>query len=325
MRVYIDKANASHFSSVEKTEQYEMCMRLLKRNCDLYFSFPKNDLLVDERLLKWYKQFTTGVRGEIIYNENEFPERPIKTNFIRDCSFEQLTAVYLLTDEKAHLLNHKILFANNHNDLDLLTLLYTDQDGELTRSIRVKNVASWADLLQPNLPLTDIIITDPFIFFSPELLQYNLYSLLSQMVSPLKDTQTKINIVILTLPKNKNEKEKEPDFAIIKAEIKKTIKRIVGVEPNVTFVLSSGKDKHDRIMITNYVSYDSGDSFNFFNSKQELITKGDTWHINSHGKIENLKNTHELLNDIQNIINRVKRLNNPELLIGDKVCNFLQI
>lgn len=323
MRVYIDKDNASHIASAEKTEQYEMCMRLLIRNSDLYFSYSKDDLLADESLFKWHKQFNEYRKGEIKYTEIRFPERPIKTNFIRDCSFEQLTAVYLLTDEKAHLLTHKILFANNHNDLDLLTLLYTDEDGELTRSIRVKNVASWADLLQPHLPLTDIIITDPFIFSSPELLQYNLYSLLSQMVSPLQDTQTKINIVILTLPENKGEK---PNCDKIKTEIKKTIKRVVGIEPNVTFILSREKDKHDRIIISNYVSYDSGDSFNFFNSKQELITKGDTWHINSHGKTENLENTRDLLNDIQNIINRVKRLNNTEsIIVGDKVCNFLQI
>ena len=321
MRVYIDKANASHIATARECEKYEIGMRLLKRN-DLFFTFSKEDLLTNDILLKWYKNFNSGFKGEIQFIDSIFPDRPVKANFTKNCTFDQLTAIYLISDEKASTLAKmgNILIADNHNDLDIVTSLCTDEDGELTRSVRVKGIKEWKDLLLGNIPLTDIIITDPYIFSDYDLLPNNLYSLLKELTKRLKDSQSKINIVILTLPDIKGAK---PDFNKIISEIKKEVKDVIGAIPNVTLVLSHKKDKHDRIIVTNYISYDSGDSFNFFDSKQRRITKGDVWHINSHMKLENLRNSQELLNDLQEIINNILGLNNPDLIIGDKASFFL--
>lgn len=321
MRVYIDKANASHIATARECEKYEIGMRLLKRN-DLFFTFSKEDLLTNDILLKWYKNFNSGFKGEIQFIDSIFPDRPVKANFTKNCTFDQLTAIYLISDEKASTLAKlgNILIADNHNDLDIVTSLCTDEDGELTRSVRVKGIKEWKDLLLGNIPLTDIIITDPYIFSDYTLLPNNLYSLLKELTKRLKDSQSKINIVILTLPDIKGEK---PNFDKIISEIKKEVKSVIGAIPNVTIILSSEKVKHDRIIVTNYISYDSGDSFNFFDSRQRIITKGDTWHINSHMKLENLHNSQELLKDMQEIINKVSRLNNSNLIIGDKTSFFL--
>lgn len=321
MRVYIDKENASHIATARESEKYELGMRLLKRN-DLFFTFSKEDIFANDKLLSWYKIFNTGFKGEIKFIDSTFPDRPIKTNFIKCCTFDQLTALYLISDEKTSTLTKlgNILIADNNNDLDIITSLCTDEDGELTRSVRIKEIKEWKDLLLDSVPLTDIIITDPYIFSDYTLLPNNLYSLLKELTKRLKNSQSKINIVILTLPDIKGEK---PNFDKILSEIKKEVKNVIGAIPNVTFVLSREKDKHDRIIVTNYISYDSGDTFNFFDSKQRIITKGDTWHINSHMKLENLHNSQELLKDIQEIINKVLGLNNSDLIIGDKTSFFL--
>ena len=50
MRVYIDKANASHIATARECEKYEIGMRLLKRN-DLFFTFSKEDIFADDKLL----------------------------------------------------------------------------------------------------------------------------------------------------------------------------------------------------------------------------------------------------------------------------------
>lgn len=321
MRVYIDKANASHIATARECEKYEIGMRLLKRN-DLFFTFSKEDLLTNNILLKWYKNFNSGFKGEIQFIDSIFPDRPVKANFTKNCTFDQLTAIYLISDEKASTLAKlgNILITDNHNDLDLVTSLCTDEDGELTRSVRIKGIKEWKDLLLDSIPLTDIIITDPYIFSDYTLLPNNLYSLLKELTKRLKNSQSKINIVILTLPDIKGAK---PNFNKIISEIKKEVNDVIGAIPNVTLVLSHEKVKHDRIIVTNYISYDSGDSFNFFDSKQRRITKGDVWHINSHLKLENLRNSQELLNDLQEIINNLLGLNNPDLIIGDKTSFFL--
>ena len=326
MRVYIDKENASHIATARESEKYEMGMRLLKRN-DLFFTFSKEDIFANDKLSRWYKNFNTGFKGEIKFIDSIFPDRPVKANFTKNCTFDQLTAIYLISDEKASTLAKlgNILIADNHNDLDIVTSLCTDEDGELTRSVRVKGIKEWKDLLLGNIPLTDIIITDPYIFSDYDLLPNNLYSLLKELTKRLKDSQSKINIVILTLPELTlpNGRRVKPNFDKILSDIKNEVKKIIGATPNVTFILSREKDKHDRMIITNYISYDSGDSFNFFDSRQRIITKGDTWHINSHMKLENLHNSQELLKDVQEIINRVSRLNNSNLIIGDKTSFFL--
>lgn len=321
MRVYIDKENASHIATARESEKYEMGMRLLKRS-DLFFTFSKEDIFADDKLLSWYKVFNTGFKGDIKFIDSIFPDRPVKANFTKNCTFDQLTAIYLISDEKASTLAKlgNILIADNHNDLDLVTSLCTDEDGELTRSVRIKGIKEWKDLLLDSIPLTDIIITDPYIFSDYTLLPNNLYSLLKELTKRLKNSQSKINIVILTLPDIKGAK---PDFNKIISEIKKEVKDVIGAIPNVTLVLSCEKDKHDRIIVTNYISYDSGDSFNFFDTRHRIITKGDTWHINSHMKAENLHNSQELLKDLQEIINRVLKLNNSDLIIGDKTSFFL--
>jgi len=128
------------------------------------------------------------------------------------------------------------------------------------------SLKSWNDFDHFILPFTDIIISDSFILSDVSLIQSNLFNLWETLDSL---TPVKYNFLIVTHEGNprmdiKKEFDKLNDF-----RIKKNLKA------NLSLVFTSFIDKeHDRNIFMNYIRLKSGDSFNYFDSKQKIITKG---------------------------------------------------
>ena len=260
----------------------------------MFFTFAKEDILQLDSLekrdaMQWLTQMTSGVNASNHDNVkwgSLFPLRPLDVDSFKG---EQLTAVYCLSKEsdpklEAHAKKGNLLIACEGQEIAILSSLYFDS------------------------------------------LQYtkNIYSLIRALCSKAKNSH--VNIVVFTLKSNYNkqtQRDFEPDWDTIYSKIRKCAEKYSSF--NVTFVTASKQtlEEHDRTIFTNYKYFSSGDSYNYFNSKDEKITDGRHLHAHSHAEKDNESDAKRFLEDMQKIIDDIKSKNNVSLIKKDKICNFL--
>lgn len=315
MEIYFDRENLLSFIKSVHDDRFNDCNRMLKRQKNkITINCLKEKLMESPEAGNWIRTMTDGLQSSIVFTDSLFPERPIKSNSYISFRMNHFSALYLIDDIDSNKIIQRgcILLDNVGKEVESLSTLYYD-DYQFTKNIEVKELNNWGFLRQYAMPLTDIIIVDQFCLSSPELIESNLVQLLKELSSKVKET--KINIVVFTAKESYYSND-----AI--SQIKRELKKSIGCAPNVTIVLSSKQNlkEHDRSIVTNYQALDSGDTYNYFNSKNDLITKGRYLHIKSKANFDNEKSSTSLLTDMQALINSI---NNEDLLIGDKQSNFL--
>lgn len=330
MRVYFDKENVVSFIKSKNNEKFDDCLRMIKSQCDLFFTFQK-ELLLKEPFSNFVNVLTSG-RGETLklHFEADFPERPLKTNIHKDFDKEQITAIYLLDDCNVDKVKKRgaILIGGVGEEIDILSKLYFD-DFQFIKQLNPKNeIASWHSLDRYMLPCSDIIIVDRFLFSDVELLDYNLLAYLG--VISRHNSECNFNLVIFT--------DAEQQIVIngrketIKPEWDKLCKKIKNYFKNknrnssvkVTIVAPGKIGEHDRTVFTNYSNHVSGDSLNYFDSNGHLITKGRHYAICSHGLRSNLLNSFSLIDHLQELIDNLSDPSKSHCINGDKQCSFLK-
>lgn len=326
MNVYIDKSNLLSVIHSVNHDKYNDCMRMLKDNYDIFLTFSKNEIDGEDKkdILLWLTRMAEGInRKEHIKWGCDFPKRPLDTSTFTP---SELSSVYCLSKDKDSKLESRInegnlIIACEGQEIEKLSSLFFDSY-QYTRNIFHK-VKSWEDLNQYTSPCTDIIITDMYLFSNPELYQRNIYSL----IRVLGKKKAHINIVIFTLKSQYNKESKiafEPDWDSIYTKIRKCADKYSSF--NVTFVTASKEtlEEHDRTIFTNYKSFASGDSYNYFDTNGNKITNGRHLHVHSHADNDNEEDSIKFLEDMQNIIDSISKLNNSSLIKKDKKSNFLK-
>lgn len=333
MKIYIDKPNLLSVIRSAKEDKYNDCMRMLKNYFKIFFTFEKDDIKSFENIDKqdvmgWLTQMTSGIGSDNIDPikwGSVFPKRPLD---ISSFSVDNLSSVYLLSkenDPKLETMSKKgnLIIASEGQEIEAISSLLFD-DFQFTEHIFYR-INCWADLEKYASPCTDIIICDPYLFSSPDLYQSNIYSLIKALTRTIKNT--KVNIVIITLKSNHNRltnTDFEPNWDSIYSKIRKCAEKYSSF--NVTFVTASKDtlDEHDRTIFTNYKYFTSGDSYNYFNSSGEKITKGRNLHVHSRVGNANTDSSLIFLSDMQRIIDRIKGKGNDSLIKKDKKSNFLK-
>lgn len=329
MEVYIDKTNLKSMIASGSHPMFRDSMRMLKHKFDIKFNFDKSAISKeqDSDIRQWMTTMVDGAgSNNISYLACLFPERPLKSNMQISFSKEQLSALYLLDDEKVEQIKKMgcFLIASLGEEIDILShLIIVGSDYSFDKKIRLQDMTSWCDFNDHISPCSDIIFIDQYILCDQGICQYNIYSLLKTLVRYVK---AKINIVIITkrtLYDKKTKMSFEPNWEEIKKEIKNTVYTITAVKPNVTFVLPpTDIGEHDRTIFTNYRRIYSGDTFNYFDSSGNIISKGKEVHLCSMADKDNYEMGFSLLNDVQDIIsNSLAR--NSDLILGDKKSNYL--
>lgn len=333
MRVYIDLDNLVSLLRNFGHPLFDDSLRMLKSQCELIFNFPKSMLATNDELRVMLLHLTDGFKNSYrpVFRDEPKPERPIKSNFhtYLKCK-EDLTAVYLLDDDKVQAAKAKgnLLIGGFGEEISTLSRLFYE-DYQFTRPFTpAKDMPTWNVLKPMVLPCSDIIIVDPFLFSAEELLDFNLHALLGVLAPKISDT--KINVVIFTAPsypvKQSSGKTKwvSPEWITIRKNIIKSLKsRNVSVK--VTIVASRKINEHDRSIFTNYTNSHSGDSFNYYDSKNRLITKGRHYTVHSHGSRDNLSKGYSLIEDMQTVIdNIIKDGGDDKSIFGDRKSNFLK-
>jgi len=339
MEVYIDKSNLKSFIEARRNPQYkdcyDDCCRMLKRQLHINYNFQKTKELFDDDFLSAYFALSNEGQGwsEDVdsYLSEMFPSRPIKSNVAIGFSKKsQYSSIFLIDDEKTKLLIDKGTFVvgTAGKEVETLNRLFCGKDYDFHKLYDIQSKASfpnWDQLSNDglNLPLTDIIVMDRYLGgqISDRLTPYNIYKLLEVLVEHVK---AEINVVFFC---NKSFYNKElrtditPDWDLFRKEVRDKVKKKTEVKCNVTIVFySQSNSPHDRIIFTNYMLYRSGDSFEYFNSKGNAISKGKSFDVNSLAKKDNYDFAMTIIGDIQKLCDGLK----SDMIIGDRKSNYLK-
>ena len=320
MDLYIDKENLKSFIHLRSEDDFDDCLRMIRRQLHVIYNMDKSVFRDDPEMTQWLLRMGEG-RGASeetdTFNNDLFPLRPIKSNSYIEWDRKELSAVYLIDDLNTIKLKNKgcVLLGDIGEELRVLLKLFCGRDYDYHHLYDLqKNFNSWEQLVDENqmLPCTDIIINDRYLFNDDFMLvEYNLYRMLKAIVNNVKN---KVNVVVYT------QNDSIRNFGIDKATsiIKSAIEKTTSMKQNITYVTSGAKPTkipHDRFVITNYRLIRSGDSFIYFNTKGEKITKGGSLDIDSLAKYETYVFVNSLLESLQSIYNDLYRLN-KDLIIG---------
>lgn len=338
MDIYIDKEHLKSYIKESSDSRFPKSNYALKEKFNIHFLFPKGELIpVDGEsyevhqtklmVRQWIVSMTDGVGSSNILWKEKLPQKVQGSNDPLDgFTISQLSSVYWLNPQK--LFNkdgdNRLIFANIGKELDSLSSLLIKN---FTKQIEIKKMKSWDDIIPFISPCSDIILVDQYIFSSPEIYDFNIYSLLKTL-SGLAH-KCKLNVVVFTTPYSMVENSYgkkiriDHDWKKIIKEIKSRVFEATEQEINVTFVLSSNIDEHDRLLFTNYKGFFSGDTYNYFNSKGDVISKGRFLDIYSLLEPDYLEHWTTFINDMQAKIYEVEKMNLDNVK-GDKKCHFLK-
>tara|TARA_B100000674_G_C37966238_1_gene974710 strand:- start:453 stop:1448 length:996 start_codon:yes stop_codon:yes gene_type:complete len=323
MNLYIDKGNLLSLIQSRSESMYDDCVNLLKKQLNIYFNFSKNDLKEEDILMTWFvKNFGDGVGQATSLNwDADFPPRPLKSNSANGFNSTQLSSVFLLEDVDFIKLqkSETVLLGGVGEEISTLNQLFFFQKDYLFEKkwrIGDNEFERWSDLKSFSLPLTEILIIDPYILKNKDTdtdtVDINFIEFLGVLA---ERSNGKINIIVVTQPDNMDWDYKELKEKVTAKLIAKT-----GKKPNVTLIKT--KREHDRTILTNYKRIYSGDTFNFWNKRGVKITKGREIMYASLGNIENHSMAIKLIEDVQGTISFLER-NNPDYIEGDKKSKYL--
>lgn len=326
MNVYFDFSNFLSLIHSAKDIRYHDCMRMIRDNFNIKFTFNKDAIdkaSVDDRsdIMQWFTNMATG-RGNVNW-DSAFPQCPVKMDDIKKKPNNY--SVYCLDETKRNdldnLINKGVVIVGKiGSELSTLSglLVYSNQYAKNV----LEDIVNWESIKKYASPCSDIIIVDKFILSSPELYEYNLYKLVKCLAENSKNE--KVNIVIVTLKEVYDKKTKKtivPDWDKIYTDLRARVNK--KFRPNITFVTATGDYlEHDRTIFTNYKTFSSGDTYNYFDSKGEKISNGRWLHVHSLADSGNMKDALNLLDDIQKLVDKMNSLNKDNIK-KDRVCNFL--
>lgn len=328
--MYIDYINFKHLVGQFRDPENSDIERTVRNQLDVKFNFSKADLTENENLLLWATSNLTHGVGEStkdFLGEGIFPGRPLKSNCYNVFPLNCITAIFLLCDEKAEKVKEKnaILIGEEGEEVQKIreATLYI-KDYQFDESFTIgSDFTNWSQLHKYAVPLTDLLIVDPYLLQNIELpaFESNLINLIHSITV---NACEKVNLVVYTnfdlVPgKIKN------DFKTFKSAIKKAVSKI-GYITIIMYRDQRGRDsfaEHDRCIITNYSRLKSGDTFTgYFNLDGTKKTKGRDLTVQSLVKKKHYVHAIDVIKTIQKNLEQLEKLN--ERIIGNKKSFFLK-
>lgn len=323
MDLYIDKENLFSFVSQKNEEDYVDCSRLMRRQLHIIYGFEKTDVCDwDENIRLCFLNDMADGRGwkeeSDLFDPKylEINESPI--GFI----------VFLLNDtHRSSLSNNNKLLGCVGEEIATIKKLFCGSDYDLHQLYNIQDkssLPSWEKLKQDghNLPCTDIIIFDRYLFENDYgVIKTNLHKLLLLLTESDSDP---CNIVIITLG----------NTTTLWRRCLMDIKSIH--HDNVTIAFSPPLKKkgekpkislpHDRTILTNYRLFRSGDSFCYFDSKDNVITKGKSLDVDSLAKSDTQCFADTFIKEMQKVCDEINKMDLPfsPCIIGDKISNMIR-
>ena len=311
IQLYIDKENIKSFVQTKDKELFDECVRLIRKNIDIHYNFPKEEVLKDPYMRLWFRNVMgQGVGNQYAYSCSEddiLPKRPVSYKDFAPNGAEDPFGIYLLKDSEAckEVDQHKcVLIGGIGKEIEILQqLIQINEEDE----VFVKDT-NWAQYC-PKLPLTDILLCDTYYFKDLGVYRNNRNELLRVLSSVPKNFP--INVVIITVSSNispsiniNDELDKIRDMVQEESNNSKSAVTIVGIPDGII---------HDRALITNYYRINGTAGF----QKQRHIKSDIRLEIRSHTKGSNYYNSLNLIDDTYK--GAIKK---AVFCIGDKSSNY---
>jgi hypothetical protein len=297
----------------EENKEWTSFWEYLRKGTDLSIVNYKNEENI------FLNSLTTGRRGTKISTSVSF-KKPYKQVLPKDTS--PWSTYFIIENDEIIKQNYRkkngLLFGFQAdykqiwNQLSLINLpkvLSVRECSELQFN-------SWNQIEPYMTPFSDIVIMDNYIL-DENLWESNLISILKVLK---KATPIKFNLLIITF---------EGDKFKLDINISNKLKELLidnKIICNLGIVLFTREFKeHDRGIFTNYLRIKSGDSFNYFDSKGNIITKGTD--IDFYSMVENDKYivTKNLLESVSKKISEIEGHDRSKFVYGDLNCNLIKL
>lgn len=313
MRLYIDKENIISFMANRDNDLdlFDESVRLIKRGMEVYYNFPKSEIQNSPVLMAWFGRMKgSGVKYASIFcpDATVKPERPVKANFYTNYDSSDRGAIFLLNIEENtyNIINDKrsILISRPGGEMSIFkTLLEIPERPEM-----MTDISSWKDYC-PEVPLTDVIISDNHYFKNRFVYEKNDNELIRALASIPKDT---FNVVIVT-------KDGQVDMNINLENEYKKIKDIIASTTGLSkkkcsVTIITTNRTHSRHIITNYYRVSPTTCVHL---KDNGLKEDADISIHPHTDPNAVKATKRLVSIFKSIAA------NPVKIIGDKKSNFI--
>ncbi len=321
MKAFIDKDNIRNILKIEDIYSLQNIENIFRTQLNTVCNFSKNDLFKNDELSAFAGIFTEGVKREnpISFLKTFIPKRPINPRFFDELTNDGLCSLFLISDHEnieSCIKKGAVAIARPGDEHKLFnSLTFNHENYDLKLRIGSDKFSKWEDLENFSLPFTELILVDRYIFSDSDLASVNYTGIIKALH---KNKQVRTNIIIYT---------SENDCSLTFDEIKKLTNKVIDKnvpKPKITLIKAKQSViEHDRTIWTNYFRIYSGDSFNYFDSKGEKITRGKEIQFSSHLNLNNESVGLELIKDLQNNVNRLIELGQASQIEGDKISKFL--
>ena len=351
MDLFIDKKNLELFINFvtekgKEVERYKYVDYLQK--FDIYYDFGEDasskmaGLGEEEEyseIYEWKKKHLGSTRkreGKDFYKSERTKAHYPKSFSIEDIRVnpQYLSAVYLVEDIEKKGLNQIVLYGKGDNP-KVLDYLFLGDGGEYSQIKFIKKYISWNSIIKNIPPCTDIVICDRY-FFSPKngrtICKENIKDLLRSLT---QNTKAEINVVILTQLEGLfdflgvatiDEQEMIDLLDFVKEEAMEANKVKATLVIDVNDRSNQGKFPHDRMIITNYCLWLSGDSFQYFDYKRGSCVSNRYYLV--HSSLVDRDNYSFVKDTIEDLNNRyIEKKEEGDfncLVYGDGTSNLLE-
>ncbi|HBJ77307.1 MAG TPA: hypothetical protein DDY68_06005 [Porphyromonadaceae bacterium] len=268
--LYIDKENIRSILRSKGEKFGEKFIDMIKNGIDVHYNFSEEEFKKDTFLKVWFgKAKGQGVKNNSKFSKTEQERRPIlpfaTKEDISKALQEDWFGIYLLSDKESceNASKYSCILIGTLGEekkiFEQLKALEKQEEGaKFAKDFNMKDLyKSWEEFC-PTLPISDIVMVDPYYFSKKYIYERNGNMLLKVLSSIPKDYP--INVVIIT-----DRRERHIDSCIqIKDECEKMKQELIEHSKNkyihLTIVLTENL-MHDRWIITNYYSIRTGTAF----------------------------------------------------------------
>lgn len=310
MKLYIDKENLGSLLAQKRDKRFRKCEDLLLNEMSLYFNFSKQEMQEDDRLSDFLLNLGDNDLKPSFCDEKQqkVPARDdLKSNFYRaDPGY--FTSVFLINEDRiCDSVQQKscILIGKVGEELEVLDRLVFDDNND----VFTHTISSWKDYV-PQLPVTDVFISDEHYFADLWRYEKNANELIEALASVPK--MSPINVTIIT---KRGQVDSQIDLREEQRRLQDMVKKMTeSKESNVCIVLST--QLHNRYLISNYYRIDNGTCFHLRDAHLKKDVRTQTY---SHADLHNEKISRELIHLYRKIIANTK---GGVDLFGEFRCNL---
>jgi hypothetical protein len=304
---FASKPEEIPFGDAEKLGEWLSFLFFLKSNTNLLLY---NSEILDSLNEIFLTQLTTGRGESSIIIDDEFDCDSYITRHSQDLKFDLFFSADIEESTSICIDQNNIFYANLDDYWEKWNRLSFQK---MPKSLDVRASAeklvfdSWLLLSKYLQKSNSVVLFDRYVLSDNSLIQSNIFKIIEEFE---KINTNSYSFVIVTQGDQRNILNNKRVYEEVRNYIDgKNCKCRFGC------VFITRPSEHDRTIITNYFRIGSGDSFNYFKSNGDIITKTSI-SFDTHADYSSFQNSDNILKDLKALIKETKE-SFPRNIFGD--------